>query len=247
MLIDRLPNNESIMGRSHCDYCRKKIKWYDLVPIVSYFLLSGKCRYCKKPLSWTYPLVEFITGVMFVFVWHSLPYSSLAKGLQQLPETEFLIRFVYLAIVSSMIVIFFSDAKYHIISDQMQITLFALSLFLIPLQGFIPQVFLMRVIGALFIMSIIYFLYFITKGKGMGFGDVKLAFTIGFLFGIKGGIAVLYIAFVTGAVFGLILMAFRRKNLKSKIAFGPFLVFGMIILLFWQDKVFNFINNLYGM
>lgn len=236
VLIDRLPNDKSIMGRSRCDYCKRKLSWNDLIPIFSFFLLGRKCQYCKKVLSWYYPLVEFVTAVMFVVVWFYLP-----------PSTGFFIRYIYLGIISTLIVIFFSDLKYRIIPDQGQIVLFIGSLFLIPLFGPIQKVFPERAFAAILVMAPIYFLHWLTKGKGMGFGDVKLAFIIGFMFGIKAGLLVLYFAFISGAAVGLVLMLLKRKGLKSKIAFGPFLVFGMMIMLFWKDEIIGIMRRIYGM
>ena len=246
VVIDRLSNEESVMGRSHCDHCKHKLGVGDLFPILSFFILGGKCRYCKKKLSWYYPLVEFITGSMFVLIWVYLPVSLLGEGLRKLPTTILLIKFIYLGILSALIVIFFADLKYRVIPDQVQIFLFAASLFLLPLYGTLQKVFIERVIAALLVMVQIYFLYWVTKGRGMGFGDVKLAFTIGFMFGIKAGLLVLYFAFITGAIIGLILMFIQKKGLKSKIAFGPFLVIGMLVMLFWRDEIFEFIKRIYG-
>ncbi len=246
VLIDRLPNDESIMGRSRCDYCKKKLAWNDLIPILSFFLLGRKCRHCKKKLSWYYPLVEFVTGAMFIISWIYLPESFIGQGLMRIPSALYLIKFVYLGIVSTLIVIFFSDLKYHIIPDQAQIVLFLGSLFLIPLYGSIQTVFIERVVAAILVMAPIYFLHWVTGGKGMGFGDVKLAFIIGFMFGLKAGLLVLYFAFISGAIVGVVLMLLRQRGLKSKIAFGPFMVIGMLTMFFLKDQVLAFIQKVYG-
>lgn len=246
VVIDRLVNEESVMGRSHCDYCKHKLGSFDLIPILSFFLIGRECRYCRKKISWYYPIVEFITGVMFVIIWIYLPQSFLGQGLARFPSTEFLIKFVYLGIISTLIVIFFSDLKYHIIPDQAQIVLFLGSLFLIPLYGPIQNVFVERVIAAILVMAPIYLLHWLTKGKGMGFGDVKLAFIIGFMFGVKAGLLVLYFAFITGAIIGIILMLLQKRGLKSKIAFGPFMVIGILVLLFWRDQIFEVVKKIYG-
>lgn len=81
----------------------------------------------------------------------------------------------------------------------------------------------------------------------MGFGDVKLGFIIGFLLGLKAGLISLYLAFILGAIFGLFLIISKKKKLKSKIAFGPFLVLGMLIIMFWKDTIFLLLNNIYGL
>ncbi len=129
VLIDRFPFEKSIGGRSFCDHCRHQLSWYDLVPIVSFFLLGRKCRYCGKKISWFYPLVEFLTGVMFVFVFLYLsPIDKL--------DFHFKIWQLigYLGVVSCLIVVFFSDLKYHIIPDQVQVALFVFGLILLPFQ-----------------------------------------------------------------------------------------------------------------
>lgn len=246
VVIDRLANDESIMGRSHCDHCKHKLGPLDLIPVLSFFFLGKKCRYCKKKLSWYYPVIEFITGVMFIIIWIYLPQSLLGEGLRKLPTALYLIRFIYLGIVSALIVVFFADLKYHIIPDQVQVFLFAVSLFLLPLYGPILSVFIERVIAALLVMAPIYFLYWVTKERGMGFGDVKLAFIIGFMFGVKPGLLVLYFAFISGAIIGIISMLLKKRGLKSKIAFGPFLVIGILTMLFWRDWIFQIIKRIYG-
>ena len=106
VLIDRLPREESIMGRSHCDHCKKTLSPIDLIPVLSFLFLKGKCRYCGKKLSLQYPGIEILTGVLFVLIYNF----------------KFLIS--NYAIVSCLIVIFFIDLKKQIIPDEMQITLF---------------------------------------------------------------------------------------------------------------------------
>src|SRR3990167_6556457 len=119
VLIDRLPKEGSINGRSHCDFCVKKIAWRDLIPVFSFFVLKGKSRCCHKKLSWQYPAVEFVTGLVFVMVFKDGPYLG----------TSLIRSVLILSILSSLIVIFVSDLKYHLISDYILIALFVFSLF----------------------------------------------------------------------------------------------------------------------
>ncbi len=235
VIIDRWPHNQSIQGRSHCDYCQHKLAWNDLIPIFSFFLLRGRCRYCQKKLSFFYPFVEFITGVMFVTAWIYLPVSL------------FTYKIAYLGIVSCLIAIFFADAKYHIIPDQLPIALLIFSLIILPISGFVPQIFIGRVIAAFIVMAPILFLYWITRGGGMGFGDVKLAFAIGFLLGGKLGLISLYLAFILGALVGILMLLLKKRSLRSKIAFGPFIVLGALIVLFFQSSIMAIIAKIYGL
>lgn len=243
VLIDRLPKDEGINGRSHCDFCKKKIAWYDLIPVLSFFILHGKTRCCKKKLSWQYPMIELITGVIFVMVFKDGPYI------------ESLTRSVLISgIMACLIVIFVSDLKYHLISDYILLALFIFSLiyhitgsgYPTPtMMGLINQTPTM-ILSALIVALPIFLIYFISKERAMGLGDVYLSAIMGFLLGWKAGFMALYIAFVTGAIFGLVAIIFKNKKLKSKIAFGPFLVLGIISVLFYQKELFEVIRKIWG-
>jgi len=224
VLIDRLPKNQSIRGRSYCDHCKKQIKNIDLVPIFSYLALKGKCRFCHKKISIQYPLIELLTGTLFVlsFVF--------------MKDNEIIIRVLNLAIISAFIVIFFSDLKYQMIPDQIVIFTFVTSVLLLIFKNLTFGLISLRLLEGIVIVFPIYLIYFFSKGKSMGFGDVKLTFVIGFLLGVQKGIISLYIAFITGAIIGIYLLIFKSKTLKSKIALGPFLVLGASIV-FLIDKV----------
>jgi prepilin signal peptidase PulO-like enzyme (type II secretory pathway) len=183
-----------------------------------------------------------LTAVMLNSFQHLIPIKS-GQILNQVQDDAKL--FIYLGIVSTAIVIFFSDLKYRIIPDSMQILLFAFSFLLLVTVGLTPTVFLNHVAGAFVVMAPILFLFLITKGGGMGFGDVKLAFSMGFLLGPLGGLASLYIAFVSGAVIGIFLLILKKKGLKSKIAFGPFLIIGLVFMLFWGEWIIQMVRELY--
>ncbi len=235
VLIDRLPKGQSIMGRSHCDHCKRNLQWYELIPIVSFIVQNGKSKCCRKKLSWQYPVVEMITGMSFLLI-----FNASRVGGQLL---------ISLGIVSCLIVIFVADFKYKIIPDSIQVVLFIFSVMLNLFQhpfNQIPKLVKNDIASGIVVMLPILLLYLFTRGKGMGFGDVKLAFIMGFLLGIKGGAIALYIAFITGAVYGLVLILLKKKKLKSKIAFGPFLVIGTVMVLFWGEKILETVKKIYG-
>jgi len=234
VLIDRLPQGRSIFGRSQCDFCKKELESKDLIPVISYLILKGRCRYCRKKLSIQYPLVEFLTGLLFVLSWLYLPISDYA------------IKIVYLGIISSLLVIFIADWKYHIIPDQIQIIVLVLSTIIIYLTGlFTPFSFIIRLRDGLIVMLPILGLYLVTKGKGMGFGDVKLAFVIGFFLQIIAGLFAIYFAFVSGAIFGGFLIFLKRKKFKDSIAFGPFLALGFALMIFFGKPILEFFQKFY--
>jgi len=232
VLIDRLPRGQSIMGRSHCDHCKRNLQWYELIPIVSFIIQNGKSKCCRKKLSWQYPVVEMITGMSFLLIFN-FPASRAGGSL-----------LISLGIVSCLIVIFVADLKYQIIPDSIQFFLLIFSILYLILHT--PYSMLNSLFSSLVVMLPILLLYLLTRGKSMGFGDVKLAFIMGFLLGIKGGAIALYIAFITGAVYGLVLILLKKKKLKSKIAFGPFLVLGIISVLFYQKELFEIARKILG-
>lgn len=245
VLVDRLPKGKSVIGgRSHCDHCKKKIAWYDLIPVLSFFLLKGKCRYCHTSLSFYYPVIEMTTGIMFVattfFVLNNFQFSifnfqsNLNFQLQQIPTL-----FYYLFIVSSLIVIFFADLKYGIIPDKVIFPSIVIAFLYLLLNTYYIIPFFFAGIGA---FAFFFLLFIVTRGKGMGFGDVKFAFLMGLILGFPNTAIALYIAFLTGALIGCILIVWKRKKLAgTKIPFGPFLVFGTIAGLFFGDRIMQLV------
>ena len=231
VVIDRFPRNESIFfGRSHCDMCDHTLAWYDLIPLLSYFLLRGKCRYCHKAYGTSYPIVELITAIFFA----SIPFFF--------PSTSIIEQILLCIAVSSCIVIFFCDLLYGLIPDG-AVGIIALSgvlLVLVHHVGFLS--FVLSSIGA----GLFFFLlYIFTKKKGMGLGDVKLAAAMGFLLGYPLIILALYTAFLTGAIVALILILRHKKKFKGgTISFGPFLILGTYIALIGGVNLWNFFIHL---
>ncbi len=235
VLIDRLPKGKSILGYSSCDYCKKRVRWNDLIPVVSLIVLKGRCRYCKKKLSWQYPFVELLTGISFVFTWNY--FSSLNYGL----------RITELVIVSCLIVIFFADWKYRIIPDEIQLVFLIASFILFFLHGNHITNLLQRIAEGFFVMLPAFLIYTLTKGKAMGFADVKLSFSIGVLLGLVSGLTALYIGFVSGAIIGGALVLSKKKKMQMHIAFGPFLVLGTMPMVFFDQKIIFFLNQFLGL
>lgn len=234
VLIDRLPNGESpIFPPSHCDNCKRKLLWYDLIPVISFFMLGRRCRYCHFPIGIWYLVVEVSTGLLFVLTAFYLSNGSIQYAV--LSSTYFITFGYYLFIISSLIVIFFTDLKYGIIPDVVVFAgIFVTFLYLIHNSLYsIPNHLLSALAAFLFFLSI----YIFTKGKGMGFGDVKLAFLLGLFFGFPKIVLVLYIAFLTGAAFSIILIIVGKKRLRETIVFGPFLVLGSFVVLFFSNSL----------
>lgn len=243
VLIDRLPRDESVVrGRSYCERCKKSLLWYDLIPLVSFVLLKGKCRYCHSPISFYYPTVELATGLMFVLTFFFIDQGVFTLedrgGMEPLLGGDFL-DFItlsfYLFIVATLIVVFFADLKYGIIPDKIvYLAIIVVSIFLIR-QLADPNILISNVLSAIGAFLFFFLLYLVTRGRGMGFGDVKLVFLLGLFLGFPKIILALYFAFLTGAFVGCILILWRKKRLSASIPFGPFLSAGAFIAMFLGD------------
>ena len=232
VVVDRLPIGESILkGRSHCDHCRKTLGVLDLVPVFSFLVLRGKCRYCHKRLSYFYPIIEVVSGVLFVVV-------LMNSGISNYIEIFYL-----LFIISELIALFFIDLKYGILPFPIiaSATIITFLYQILNTEYFILNNILSATCAFLFFLA----LFLGTRGRGMGFGDAVYAFFMGLLLGFPKIVLGLYIAFVGGALVALFLILLKRKKLKgSTIPFGPFLVAGTIISLFWGDNLISLTFNL---
>ncbi len=234
VLVDRLPKGQSVFGgRSHCDKCKKDLAWYDLIPVFSFIFLKGKCRYCHTPLSWYYPIVEFTTGIMFLSIF--LVFGERFR-IYDLGFMSLLSLIYYFFIISSLIVIFFTDLKYGIIPDAIVFPSILVSFLYLFFNHY--SLILNHLLAGVGAFLFFLFLFLITKGKGMGFGDVKLSFFLGLILGFPNTAVALYIAFLTGAMSGCILIVWKRKKLLgTRIPFGPFLVLGTIVALFLGEQI----------
>jgi prepilin signal peptidase PulO-like enzyme (type II secretory pathway) len=226
VLADRLPREDDVIsGRSRCEKCRKSLRWWELIPIFSYFFLRGRCARCHTPLSLKYPLTELLSAAMFTWLW------MVSQG--------DLVTFALSSIAAAcLFVIFFADLSYEIIPDSMvfigSLASLALQLYRSGLSSLVPYP--AAGFGAL---TFFYFLYLVTRGRGMGFGDVKLVFFLGLLTGFPGIVIALYAAFLTGAAVGVILVLIGKKRLKSHVPFGPFLVGGTVFALIYGHQVIS--------
>jgi prepilin signal peptidase PulO-like enzyme (type II secretory pathway) len=228
-VIYRLEVGKSFLrGRSFCPDCKHELSWYDLIPVFSYIFLRGKCRYCGKKISIQYPIVEISTGLIFLLIFSQFPITN----------------FIFLAIIFSLLIItFVFDLKHFIIPDQIILSAIFVSLIyrLFESYDFLLN-FLFSAIGASGFFLII---YLISRGKWIGFGDVKFGFFMGIFLGFPNILVGLYSAFMIGAIIGVGLILAKRKKMKSEIPFGPFLIIGTSIAFFWGNQIINWYFNLF--
>lgn len=242
-LVWRLKNGESWrVGHSHCPHCRHTLRWYELIPVVSFFWQKGRCNYCGQSISWQYPLVELATAGLFLLAYWQIP-----AGLAGAAGALFLLRHWFF--VSILLTIFVFDLRYYLIPDQLSLSAIIIAFFTIPLISAAP-IFNWHVYALGFISGIIgggFFLlqYLISKGKWIGAGDIRLGILMGFLLGWQGLLLALSIAYVVGALVGLILVASKQKQWQSAVPFGPFLAGATIIILLFGQEILAFYEKFF--
>lgn len=227
VVIDRVSEGKTLMGRSMCDFCHRVLSPLELVPVLSYIVQKGYSRCCGKPLSWQYPGVEIITGVAFIVIFNRF----------YLQEGDIVATIAMLGIVSSLIVITVADLKYRIIPDVALAALAFFGTLLIGHDLYKTVSFLDRAFAGTALFAGMAVLYAATRGRGIGFGDVKFAGVIGYLLGLQHGFLALYIAFITGGLLAIVLLVTSKKGLKSEVAFGPFMVWGMVVAYLYGGEI----------
>jgi prepilin signal peptidase PulO-like enzyme (type II secretory pathway) len=227
-------------GRSMCFTCGKTLHWHELVPLVSYIVQNGKCKGCKARISAQYPIVEALTGFVFVCIFvhfaHLLPTNLIL----------FAIHFVYAAIIWSLaLVIAVYDIRHTIIPERLVWLMAAFAfigsfIFLgDALVLRLPPVF--DVARGVILAAPFALLWYFSGGRLMGLGDAKLVIGLAYLVSLSQGIAALILSFWIGAVVSLLLMAIlkARYSMKSEIPFGPFLVFGFFVVYLTGITLFD--------
>ena len=237
VVIDRLPLSKSLGGRSSCDNCGRTLSLWELIPVISYALQGGRSQCCHKRLKLQYSLVEAVTGLSFFMV--SFAYLSRSPVLD---IQHFASLMGLLIITASSIAITLIDWRHHIIPDELQLALF---LGVIVYQFFTGNLQVLLVGNALIVALPILLLYLLTRGKGMGFGDVKMQMTLGLWLGLVPGFLGLYIGFLAGALYGVILLLLRKAGRKSQIAFGPFLLLGAWVTFWWNQELLRLLMRVF--
>ena len=256
VVILRYNTGANFGGRSRCFSCGKEIRWYDLVPVLSFVFLRGTCRFCKSKLSFQYPAVEFLTGALFLATF--LKYGS---------EGALSAMVLDMAVIAVLIVIGVYDLRHKIIPDSLVFLFSILALGRIISMTSISSLLHFSqnfdlVAGPILAMPI-FILWLVSKGRWIGLGDAKLALGIGWFLGLSLGLSSMVIGFWIGAIVGLGLIAFskfaripagrkvllsigiKRFGMKSEIPLAPFLIAGLLIVYFFGTDVIG-LNMLFA-
>jgi leader peptidase (prepilin peptidase)/N-methyltransferase len=249
--ILRIPEGQKIgVSRSECPACKHKLNFFDLIPLMSYIMLLGKCRYCKTKISERYFIVELLTGLLFLF------------GVIKFPPLLFFKRLLLFEILSAiMIIVTFIDIDHYIINDRFSIGLFFFgilisSLSIYPLNlaylyssyltGVWYKLMLNSLIGGLTGGGIFFLIFFISNKyyekqgiEAFGFGDVKLTLGIGTILGWKLTLVMIFLSFFCGIALAVPSMIFSGKGLRSQIPFAPAICVSTLFTYVYGEKIIN--------
>ena len=231
--IIRLPLKQTIVtDRSHCMKCGYQLKWYDLVPLASWLMLKGRCRNCREPISKQYPIIEAVNGIAWVAI-------VLIRGMDN--DLVYLGTTVcYMALFSALLVLSVIDFRTYEIPLGCNVFILAVGLVHLAMDHTNWSLY---VIGLIAVSLFFYIIYVVSKGRGIGGGDVKLMAACGLLLGWKLIVAALIIGCILGSVIHIMRMKISKED--HVLAMGPYLSMGVMIAALWGDKLIEWYMGLY--
>jgi prepilin signal peptidase PulO-like enzyme (type II secretory pathway) len=248
-LVWRLHTGKNFVSdRSQCEACGHTLAAIDLVPVLSWLFLRGKCRYCRAKISWQNPLLE--VGVAALFVVSYLCWPITLNGLASFAIWASF--FIWLAYLVGLVALFVYDARWMLLPDSVVVILVGLGLVDVLLRlsinhsltfvGFIQHV----ILGAAALGGFYWLLYTISKGKWVGYGDVKLGVFMGLVLGWPGALATLFLANIIGFLFVVPGLLMGKLNRQSRVPFGPFMIIAFIIIGLFGQSIINWYLALTG-
>lgn len=246
----RLKTAEDIVfKRSHCPHCKKTIRWYDNIPLLSFIVLFGRCRDCRKYISWEYPLIELMTGLLFAGValkFFGAPLLGISGIISGAVSVNTILDMSFLLFaICYLVLIFWHDYDYMLIPDAVVYPAIVVTLFyqvwkytqsplgIADFHSPLTSAIAAALGAALFFFALIW----ISKGKWIGGGDVKFGFLAGLIVGFPKILFVFFLTYLIGSVVSLALIALKKKTWKSQIPFGPFMAAAILIVLFFSDQI----------
>ena len=223
--IYRIPQKESIMPRSHCMNCGGTLHWYDMFPVFSYIILRGRCRNCGAKISKQYPLIEALDGILYVIIF-------MANGIN-------ISSVLYCLMTSVLIVLTMIDERTFEIPLCLNVALAVIGVLMCMTDS---ENIVSHLIGAVSVSLVLFVLWFLSSGRAIGGGDVKLMAAAGLILGWKLTVTAFILACVLGSVLHLIRMKISRA--EHMLAMGPYLSMGIFIAALWGDKMIDWYLSL---
>jgi len=236
-LVWRLHEHKDfVRGRSECEYCHHRLAAVDLVPVLSWLMLKGKCRYCHKPIGWNAPLLELSVGALFVlsYIYWPLPFTSWQS------DVSFVLWLVYLVGLAAL---FVYDVRYMLLPNVILFPLIVLSvvesavrytaLSGVNLPGYLGD----ASMGVMTLAGLYWVLYTFSRGKWVGYGDVKLGIFMGIALGFRRSLLALFLANILGFIVVLPGLLAGKLTRRSRVPFGPFLIAAFVIAFLFGDTL----------
>jgi prepilin signal peptidase PulO-like enzyme (type II secretory pathway) len=225
-----------VSERSECTHCHHVLAWNDLIPVVSWAMLRGKCRYCHKKIDDS-PIVESITAMLFILSYVAWPFGFTDAGV--------VLFIAWLTALVILVALAVYDIRWYLLPDKLVFPLVGIGVVIAVTRFYfveglsIGAAALEMGLGVLMISGLYFVLHQLSSGKWVGFGDVKLAIFIGLVLGWQSALLALFLANLVGLIVVLPLLVIKKIHAKSKIPFGPFLIVASIIAFLWGEKIIS--------
>jgi len=260
----KLLTKDIFVGQSRCRYCGKILQWYELIPLISFLIQKGKCRSCRGIISFQYPLIELLSGLVFLFFpLYFYRYFNIARLVAVAQPINWYYWFLGIWLIAALVLILISliDFRFKIIPDQLNVFLIFLAIVLMVnlpnhisflgryavLLGLPKNIFFNHLLagglGLIFFGAII----LITRNRGMGLGDLKFSGALGLLMGWPDAFLSFLLSFIIGAAWSLGLIISKKKSFKEAVPFGPFLSAGVLTTVFFGEKILNLYFQLFNL
>lgn len=241
VIIFRTHEGESVIhGRSKCCLCEEPISAGDLVPVLSYLRLRGRCRSCRAVISWQYPAVELATGLLFVIMYLK-PDFGLSEDIGfQLSVLRLIRDWIF---VSYLVIIFVYDLRHMLIIDRFTLPAMIFAILMNLWLGTVPAWSLL--VGALVLAGFFWIQFVLSKGVWVGGGDIRMGALIGFMLGLEQGLVALFLAYVLGAIVGVVMMTKGYATRKTPVPFGSFLAMATVVAFFAGESFVDWYLSLF--
>lgn len=226
-----ISHKDIVKKPSHCPHCHRSLEWFELIPLVSFILLRGRCRSCRQPISIQYPVIEMLAAISALIIFSPLPAGSAAM----------LSAVLSLAAVCLLLVLAAIDSRTMILPDMFIGMLTGVIVLQLAASGMFSA---SRIVGAAAGAGFLLLLWLLTKRQGIGLGDIKIAVPLGLLVGWPGIISLLLLAFMSGGLWGIYLLALKGATRKTAVPFGPFLVGAAIMCIWWPSAPASILSAL---
>lgn len=242
VLIYRLHANETgiLRGRSKCVSCKTQLKPLDLIPLISYLTLRGKCRYCNKEISYMYPLIEIATGALFALLFIKFPFIDAAT--LQFSETTLAMYALYAFFTLTLVFTFFFDLHYMQVADEILLPAILIGLIATIAAPLTPNI-IDALLGAAVAIAFFGLQILFSKGKWVGTGDLRVGAFMGVMLGFKPTIVALFLSYMIGSIVSIFIIIRTRKFGGVKIPLAPFLVMGTFLTIFFGQDILAWYLN----